>query len=79
MQKFVVPREGLLVRDPQSFNPLPVKGAYIDWDGKAGRFWRRRVRCGDVSFQKQEIKEEPVFEEEETVELLQNKRKKRGN
>lgn len=79
MQKFLVPRKGLLVRDPVNFNPLPVNGMYIDWDGNAGRFWRRRVRCGDALIQKQEIKEEFIIEKEETVEPLQSKRKKRGN
>lgn len=82
MQKFIIPREGLLVRDPKSFTPLPENGVYVDWDGNAGRFWRRRVRCGDVSIQKQEIKEEFVIEEteeNETAEPLQSKRKKRGN
>ena len=49
MQKYLIPKEGLLVRDPQSFNPLPVGGLYVDWSGKAGRYWRKRVKCGDAS------------------------------
>ena len=49
MQKFVIPRPGLIVRDPVQFNPLPAEGGFIDWNGNSGRYWRRRVSCGDVS------------------------------
>lgn len=55
MQKFVIPKKGLIVRDPIQFNPLSEKGEWVDWSGHAGRFWRRRVKCGDVS-----IAEKPV-------------------
>ena len=77
MQKYIIPKKDVLVRDPQSFNPLPVEGTLVDWNGKAGRFWRRRVRCGDVTIVKQETKEEPV-EIDDTAEPLQSKRKQRS-
>jgi len=49
MKMFLIPREGVLVRQPSSYTPLPVEGAYVSWDGNAGRFWRRRVKQGDVT------------------------------
>lgn len=71
MQKLVVPKEGLMVRDPVSFNPLPKDGLLVDWNGNAGRFWRRRVRCGDVTIQ------EVVEEIEETTEPLQKRTRRK--
>ena len=47
--KFLRPRQGLIVRDPSSFIPLPAEGAEVEWIGKAGRYWRRRVNCGDCT------------------------------
>lgn len=47
MQKFLKPREGVLVRDPVTFNFLPEGGMLVDWTGKIGRFYRRRVKDGD--------------------------------
>ena len=44
-QKFLIPREGLIVRNPVDFTPLPETGALVDWN----TFWRRRVACGDAS------------------------------
>jgi hypothetical protein len=77
MQKFLVPKEGVIVRDPGNYNPLPVDGALVDWNGNAGRFWRRRVRCGDASIKEVEI-EVIEEEEEEAAEPLPSKRN-RGN
>ena len=48
MQKYIVPKQGLIVRDPKSFTPLPATGMLVDWKGNAGRFWRRRVTQGDA-------------------------------
>ena len=66
MQKYLVPKEGLLVRDPSSFTPLPANGMLVDWNGKAGRFWRRRVKCGDCSIGKPKEKETEEVEPETT-------------
>lgn len=44
--KFVVPTEGLLVRDPRTFNALPPEGMLVPWIGPEGRYWRRRVADG---------------------------------
>ncbi len=41
----VIPREGLVVRDPITKQPLPPGGAAV----VLGKYWRRRIRCGDVS------------------------------
>jgi len=69
MQKYLVPKEGVLVRDPHSFTPLPVAGALCDWNGNAGRFWRRRVKQGDcfIGEPKKEIKVVEVMQELETT------------
>ena len=52
MQKYLVPKEDLLVRDPVSFNPLPSEGGWVDWNGSSGRYWRRRVRDKDAFMSK---------------------------
>lgn len=44
---FLIPREGLLVRDPKSKNPLAAEGETKIMTGPVGRYWRRRVKCGD--------------------------------
>jgi len=41
-------RDGLLVRDPTTGIPLPAAGAECTLTGPAGRYWRRRLRDGDV-------------------------------
>jgi len=48
-EKFLVPRPGLLVRDPMSKNVLPEGGAVKPWIGPQGRYWRRRVADKSVS------------------------------
>ena len=45
---FVKPKKGLLVRSPRTRAPLPEEGSNVPWIGADGRFWRRRVRDGDV-------------------------------
>ena len=49
-QVFIVPRKGLLVRDPLSFTPIPEAGQLVDYV----TFWRRRIRQGDVVIKEQE-------------------------
>ena len=44
--KFLVPKAGLLIRDPVSKNILPAEGAVKPWIGPEGRYWRRRVNDG---------------------------------
>ena len=50
MNKYVKPGSpGLIVRFPKPpLAILPEAGAWINWNGNDGRYWRRRVRCGDV-------------------------------
>lgn len=50
--KFLKPRSGLIVRDPSSYIPLPAEGASVEWTGPNGRYWRRRVNCGDCTIAK---------------------------
>ena len=45
MQKYLIPREGLIVRDEFTREPLSPIGALKPW----GRYWRRRVKCGDCT------------------------------
>jgi len=47
MEKFLKPREGLIVRDPVTMTPLSKDGQWKAWTGPEGRYWRRRVNCGD--------------------------------
>jgi hypothetical protein len=46
--KFLIPKAGVMVRDPRSKEPLPEKGDYKDWTGPSGNYWRRRSRDGDI-------------------------------
>lgn len=46
--RFVKPREGLIVRDPNTKSPMPESGAEIPWVGSVGKFYRRRARQGDI-------------------------------
>lgn len=48
-QKWLIPRPGLIVRDPRTKAPLPPQGMFKDWTGPEGRYWRRRVKVGDVT------------------------------
>lgn len=41
---FVQPKQGLQVRDPVSYQPLPPEGAEVPRDS----YWLRRLRSGDV-------------------------------
>ena len=47
-QKFVIPRKGLIVRNPRDMSILAEEGQAVDWSGRHGKYWRRRVSCGDV-------------------------------
>ena len=75
MQKYLIPKEGLIVRDPKSYTPLPVDGLLVDWNGNAGRFWRRRVKQGDakIGVPKKGVK---IIVESETTSLKRKRGKK---
>lgn len=45
---YLVPLEGLIVRDPISKDVLPAEGEVKPLVGPEGRFWRRRLRDGSV-------------------------------
>ena len=45
---FIVPREGVLVRDPITKIPLSAKGMKVSLASPRGTYWRRRINCGDV-------------------------------
>uniref|UniRef100_A0A6M3L350 Uncharacterized protein n=1 Tax=viral metagenome TaxID=1070528 RepID=A0A6M3L350_9ZZZZ len=47
---WLVPTKGVMVRDPyRNMEPLPPEGTYKPWSGKNGKYWRRRLACGDVT------------------------------
>ena len=48
-EQWLIPREGLIVRDPISLTPLPAEGMTKPWRGRGGTYWRRRVMSGDVT------------------------------
>jgi hypothetical protein len=66
--KYLIPLKGLTVRDPQSKESLPEKGAYKPWIGKEGTYWRRRVLDGSVSIGKKEQPKKKVFQKKKTEE-----------
>lgn len=45
--KFLIPKKGLIVRNPVTKDILPEKGMAVTWMGPEGRYWKRRVNCGD--------------------------------
>ena len=48
MEKFLKPKLGVLVRMPKHPFPfMPVDGILVNWNGNDGRYFRRRVKCGD--------------------------------
>lgn len=66
--EFLVPaRDGLIVRDPITKEPLPSSGAIKTMIGPEGRFWRRRIKVGDAL-----IKQKPPAQSE--AELPKNRK-----
>ena len=59
--KILVPRKGLLVRDPRSKSPLAADGESKPMYGPEGRYWRRRLNCGDVT---EKVAEAPKVEKQ---------------
>jgi len=64
-ERWLIPKKGLLVRDPRSRSPLSEKGQLKPWVGPDGRYWRRRVKVGDayIGNPPNEIKTEIVEKE----------------
>lgn len=57
-RKYVVPKQGVIIRDPKSKNIMPTDGFYVPWTGAQGKYWRRRVMCGDVILSNENKKEQ---------------------
>lgn len=55
---FVKPKEGVLLRDPATQQPLPAEGANVPDTS----FWHRRVRDGDVTIAEPPAEEKPAQE-----------------
>ena len=47
-EAFLIPLDGLLVRDPGNKTPLAATGETKPLIGKEGRYWRRRIKDGSV-------------------------------
>ena len=63
-QEFLVPKEGLLIRDPKTKKFLPKAGAMKFTTGPLGRYWRRRISDGSVIVGSREVKSlQPSFSE----------------
>jgi hypothetical protein len=76
--KFVVPRKGLLVRDPISLTPLPAAGMMKPWSGRLGVYWKRRWRCGDVTIGKRPPKHPDSMSRTTTKSKTKTEVKERG-
>lgn len=46
---FLIPGEGLIVRDPRTKDPLPAEGQIKTLIGPEGRYWRRRIKDRTVA------------------------------
>jgi hypothetical protein len=74
-QKFLKPAyPDLIIRDPyQNMAIVPKEGALKDWRGKAGKYWRRRVKDGSMIIIEPSIKEEMIKEKDYEVKEGKNK------
>ncbi len=45
---FVRPKEGVIIRHPKSKAIMPESGFWIVLDRGEGKYWRRRLACGDI-------------------------------
>jgi len=55
MRLFVIPNKGTMIRHPKSKAIQSNDGFWIELDGYEGKYWRRRLTCGDIII-KDEIK-----------------------
>jgi hypothetical protein len=49
MKLFVKPKEGVLIRHPKSKLIMPAEGWVIYLEGSEGKYWARRLACGDIT------------------------------
>lgn len=50
---FLIPKKGLMVRDPKTYKPLADAGEFkLLCGGSEGRYWRRRIKDGSVTLGK---------------------------
>ncbi len=61
--KFIIPKDGVNIRDPLSKEIIPKEGLYVPWTGPHGRFWRRRENDGSITV----YDEKPIIEKKEEV------------
>lgn len=46
---YAIPRKDLIVRFPDTLAIMPDKGCYVPWTGKTGTYFKRRLKCNDIS------------------------------
>lgn len=46
--KYLIPGEGLTIRDPQTMAIIPAIGMMLPVVGAEGRFWTRRINDGTM-------------------------------
>ena len=59
--EYLIPKEGVLVRDPITYQILPKEGMVKPLVKKEGRYWRRRINDGDVFIK---VEKPPIVESE---------------
>jgi hypothetical protein len=59
--KFLMPAKGMMVRDPHTKAIMPAEGMVVPWIGPIGRYYRRRVNCGDCLIVEKQIKNKHKF------------------
>lgn len=56
--QFLKPKNGIIVRDPATYEPLSEVGEWKTTEGASGKYWRRRLLSGDVFIFEDTIKKE---------------------
>lgn len=61
-QKWAIPKKGSIVRFPNNMVILPEQGAWVDWVGVNGKYWRKKEIQKDIIIY--DIQPPPVVTEE---------------
>lgn len=77
MFKLFKPRKNLIVRDPYTMAIIPENGVAVDMNSSHSKYYRRRVKCGDGTFEDYVEKKIESVEEKETTDEKEYTFKKR--
>jgi len=75
MLKVFKPRKGLLVRVPKTMAIVPETGFVVDMDSRDAKYFRRRVKCGDGTFEDYQETSPSVVEDDDTNYKYSKRRK----